>query len=760
MSDDLEALLDALVPGAARGAAAGLDDPPFPTSLGLEPRSILGRGGVGVVYEAWDPVVERTVAVKIARPGGGAEARKALLAEARRMAQVDHPAVLPVLTVAAADHMLCVITPAAPRHTLRESWERGPESLDLSERLRCLVTLSGALSAAHGAGVVHGDVHPDNVVIGAHGEAYLLDWGPLDDHTGTITGHLGYAAPEVLQGDPPTPASDAWSLGALLYEGLTGRPVRRRRERETAAEFVRRWRAEPTPVLPTEATTYPSVVALVHGLLSADPATRTTLDAASATLARVLSGQTERNRRARRAAALHGHARERMELIEEIDDRLAQERQSLAVQRSKVAGHAPLAQKRPAWEAEDRVTELELGRREAWWLAVEAAAEAFLIAPEPDEPRQTLAELWWRRLKDAEHEGHVHDQIIAKKRVVELDRGPLRSLLEASGHVSLEVDGDAPDATVDIQRVVERGRRSVPETVETVPMPLRKHPLKPGSWLFTVRAPGRIPVPVPVLVRRLHHHRGRVLLHTAEQVGHGWLPMAEGPFRMGGDPGARQPLPPCVPYLGHRFVRRTMVTTREWRDFLDALPPEEAAAHVPGEAGLFGGFRPAWERTEAGWSPPAGWDLDWPIFSIDMEDMQAFAAWRSTVEGRVVRLPTEEEWEKAARGADGRAYPWGDGFDPTWCHMRQSRPGSPMPIAVGSYPVDTSIYGCVDMAGLLRELTASRFDEGQVVIRGGTWGDDADDCRCACRAGIQPVFRSSFVGFRLVTEGVVGGGAL
>jgi serine/threonine-protein kinase len=84
--------------------------------------------------------------------------------------------------------------------------------------------------------------------------------------------------------------------------------------------------------------------------------------------------------------------------------------------------------------------------------------------------------------------------------------------------------------------------------------------------------------------------------------------------------------------------------------------------------------------------------------------------------------------------------------------MRRSREGAPRPHPVGDYPVDVSVYGVHDMAGGLRELTSSHFDAGQLVIRGGTWGDDADDLRCANRAGLQPDFRYSFVSFRLVTD--------
>jgi serine/threonine-protein kinase len=138
--------------------------------------------------------------------------------------------------------------------------------------------------------------------------------------------------------------------------------------------------------------------------------------------------------------------------------------------------------------------------------------------------------------------------------------------------------------------------------------------------------------------------------------------------------------------------------------------------------------------------------------AVNALDAEAYAAWRSERDGRPVRLPTEEEWEKAARGVDGRAYPWGDRFDPTFAHMRTSKPGTPMPAPVASYPIDCSVYGAHDMAGGMREWTSSVLDDGQLVVRGGTWGDDPDDLRAACRSGLQPTFRYSFVGFRLAAD--------
>jgi len=258
-----------------------------------------------------------------------------------------------------------------------------------------------------------------------------------------------------------------------------------------------------------------------------------------------------------------------------------------------------------------------------------------------------------------------------------------------------------------------------------------------------------------LLLGRLEHHRNTVALYTPGEVGRDWVFVPGGPFRLGGDPHARQPLDACTPWIDDRFVLRTCVRTSEWKQFLDALPPGEAARHVPGEGGLFGGFRAYWTLGPGGWEPPAGWEDDWPIMAVNYVDVEAYARWRTAQEGRVVRLPTEEEWEKAARGADARAFPWGDGFDPTFAHMRQSKPGPPAPAAAGSYPVDTSVYGCMDMGGGMREWTSSFLDEGQVVIRGGTWGDDPDDLRSACRSGLHSEFRYSFVSFRLVADGPI-----
>ena len=87
------------------------------------------------------------------------------------------------------------------------------------------------------------------------------------------------------------------------------------------------------------------------------------------------------------------------------------------------------------------------------------------------------------------------------------------------------------------------------------------------------------------------------------------------------------------------------------------------------------------------------WDLDWPVISVDWHSAVAFAAWERGRGGRGWRLPGELEWEKIARGVDGRFYPWGDGFDPSWCCGNRSRPGRPLPSVAAGFPGGGRVYG-------------------------------------------------------------------
>lgn len=132
-----------------------------------------------------------------------------------------------------------------------------------------------------------------------------------------------------------------------------------------------------------------------------------------------------------------------------------------------------------------------------------------------------------------------------------------------------------------------------------------------------------------------------------------------------------------------------------------------------------------------------------PVVGVSFFEAEAFAKWSGK------RLPTEKEWEKAARGKDGRTYPWGNEFDKERCNSEESGIGKTTRVTV--YPNGKSPYNCHDMAGNVWEWCSDLYSAvgSDRVIRGGSWILDADDCRASCRNRSVPAYRGHDVGFRL-----------
>lgn len=250
----------------------------------------VGRGGMGVVYEAVEEALGRHVALKVvaSERAGDEGFRARFIAESRTAASLDHPNVLPVFGAGESEGTLWLSMRLVDGADLRSL-----APLPAARAAAIVAQVGAALDAAHARRLVHRDVKPANVLVTSTDHAYLTDFGlvkALDagsdlTRTGEVVGTLDYIAPERIRGSGDGAAADLYSLGCLLYVALTGRPV-------FAVEGTepKLWAhlSEPPP-------TVPGFEAVLRRALAKDPAERFESGAALGAAALAAAGAVGEN---------------------------------------------------------------------------------------------------------------------------------------------------------------------------------------------------------------------------------------------------------------------------------------------------------------------------------------------------------------------------------------------------------------------------------------------------------------------------------
>jgi len=774
---------------------------------------LLGAGGVGLVTSALDRTIGRTVAVKTLKQGRESEASTArrFIDEAHVTAQLEHPNIVPVYDMGwLPDGQPYYTMRIVKRQSLRDVLEHPDLKAQwpLVRLLGAFLQVTRALAYSHARGILHNDIKPENVLLGDFGEVYLADWGlakamrdvPFEipsrregaaprtnGMSSQTSGTPGYIAPEVLRHETDLDErADLFSLGVVLYELLT-----RTHPFDVGAGPGAMILAtvDRTPKRPRDVV--PSCPLLLEDLclkmLSKDRADRPALaDQVAAEVEAFLEGAKERERRRAEAVRLCERATDpvtRFQHLETDRQRLGElARQTL----KQVKGWEVVERKRSGWALEDRALEAERESGRALAEAIELYTKALGYDAECADAHRGLADLYWGRARHAENERRPAQQIYFEALVTDHDQGRYAALLRADARLSLETD--PPGAHVTVYRYAERDRVLVPTDERYLGRtPLAEVRLDPGSYLVVIKVAGCRDVRYPVLLGRGAHHTGRVNLYTNEDIGDDFVYVPGGVAVLGGDPDAYEPLLRQEVDVPDYAIARQPLTMREYCEFLDDLQrtdPTLAEKRSPHDlSGALGAYavrnaRGVWEPApviiegEARKMFPAGEGHEWnvPAYLVDWFDAAAYCRWRSARDGVPTRLPREAEWEKAARGTDGRFYPWGDRFDPTFCLMRESRPHAPQPEPVGTFATDESPYGVRDMAGGMREWVGDIFGErsgeelaGEIEpapdtprgdssfrrVRSGCWSADSKWARAASRGvGLFALTRGTGLGFR------------
>ena len=717
----------------------------------------IGQGGTSEIRRVHDGELRRDMAMKILwqGPATGSDALARFLEEAQVTAQLQHPAIVPVFELGRLPDDRTYFTMEEVRgRTLgdviesvhlasQDVWGKTEDGWTLRRLIEVFRRVCEAVAYAHSRGVVHRDIKPDNIMVGEFGEVKLMDWGlakvlgaeateipftvntvrseesdrdALSTRTGVIAGTPSFMAPE--QADyaigPISRRTDVYSLGAVLYYILANRSHYGRLN--TMQVLYRVVNGSPDPLVGrADGPMLPKpLIAIWERATQRDPADRyPDANAIGQAVAHWLDG-AERREAAMRSVQRAALERRETRGLQRAARAIRKEGQRLLAH---VPVHALEDQKAPGWAKLDEADLLERDAQRHEQRMEEHLNAAFTHDPQLPEAHLTMIQLYARRHKAAEQRGD--DQVarehlwILRRHLDALSpewpgRGQFENYVDGSGQLNLKVE--PAGATIRMSRYVIKNRRLVPEfiqdleTTEGLALPM-------GSYLLEISAQGRESVRYPVSIRRSATWTGSVTLPTAGTVRDSEIIICGGPFRAGLDNHEAE----CETFVTTRFP----VSQGEWAEFVSATQSMQP---------------------------------DLPVTGITWDEATQFAKWQGTQDGVIWRLPDALEWEKAARGCDGRRLPWGDLADPSWANIRGSNDGE-SPGAIDLHPFDESPYGVRGMGGNTADWTADPCgpDEPNArMVCGGTYADEAEDLHMAHRRLGRLGERSIMIGLRLV----------
>jgi formylglycine-generating enzyme required for sulfatase activity/nucleotide-binding universal stress UspA family protein len=747
----------------------------------------LGRGGFAVVYKARDTTLDRIVALKILNPYPASQPEfvQRFQREARTAAGLRHPHIVTIYEVGedAGEHYLAM--DLLPGQTLTERLSREP--LSLEEIASIIEQIAGALDAIHRRGLVHRDVKPSNIMVDDNGQSTILDFGIVRAAEGTLTPSMGfmgtpqYMSPEQADGKKDIDArSDVYALGIVAYQMCTGQvPF----DADSPLVVVRLQADKPPPV-PRELN--PQLSPEVEQVLLKTLAKKRQDRYQSAgEMALALRQAVETQQPKYQLEELYGklqeaikkpdwvaaetHCHEIMilepeyrdvpELWTQVKAERAQQRETEELYqevRAKAASAAwtevkELCQRIETLAGHGHRDVDELLRQAEAGLCQEEAQTAAQQVQSPDTDHQDVKQ----RAKPARRQ-------LQRKPIPVRVKGLVALGAAAVVLVMLVICGAVFGPRL-FEAITELSTASPTDKPAAAKPPAAVSTDKPSSTKSPTAVPTDKPASVPTPTPEPSvFSAGDTWIRPADGMVMVYVPAGE--FEMGStDEEVDHVLELCSEYYGDcgrswlesELLMYHAVALDSFR--IDKYEVTNSQYQQCVTAGACDSPKQRSSYTRDSYYGDSAYD-DYPVVYVDQYRADAYCAWAGG------RLPTEEEWEYAARGKQRYIYPWGDSFNGTrlnYCDANcEGRwkdsaydDGYADTAPVGSYPAGASWCGAVDMAGNVAEWAVYKPQPGAsiLVLRGGSWYSDQFDARCAYRlTGPTPMDTFDYVGFRCV----------
>lgn len=679
----------------------------------------IGLGRFSIVYRAEHPLLKKMVAVKLMLPTlfNNPELIKRFTHEASAAAAIKHENIAQVIDLVEEKDRLFMVMEYMPAGNLHDFAQKHGR-LNFRQIAHIIRDIAAALDFAHNQDSVHGDIKPGNILLTDDGNARLTDFGILRavEIAGVTSSELTrgtphYISPEQAEGEHPTRFSDQYALGVVAYELFTGKvPFD---GNTPLAIYLKHVRETVPPASQSNPLITTRLDAIINQALAKEPSKRFP---DCATFARALSQSLT----ATESKQYQDLATQASAALKAYDPKTARPLIEAAMQiASDEASSSTLLEK---LQASEQIQQSYANARKSLAAARAMASKLRSAKNHPADPQGVMDRLsplpppLWKTIL----------RRIRPALLLTLAFGLLGILLSITGmtYTNLTANGALSKATL---VAVARTSTPIPPTITPTLT------LTPTSTLTPIPTLTRTPIPTL--------GPGSILKRSEDKMAMVYVPA--GPFTMGSKNGQEDEKPVHTVTLPAYWLDQTEVTNDMYNLCTQAKvcqPP--ASSSSASRRSYFG-------------DPAFG---NYPVIYVNWNQAISYCKWVGA------RLPSEAEWEKAARGSDARTFPWGDDLDK---HYANFFGGTADTTRVADFKIGKSPFGIYDLAGNVWEWVSSEYKPypykatdgrenletgGNRVLRGGSWYYYSDLARSSFRYWDEPTYVNFDVGFRCARD--------